>query len=182
MILGDIKMFNIYDCLLKNEFNTYELQPYDHHKSFYKKAYVYETDEWYFLKSYETYVCGVRKSNMTIYKLWDDYSTTTMRHINAFLTYLGCPDGGKRWWDALPLEKPVKLSDISSYFINEVYNIVDMHGGRREKSVINKACSFYKVGMWSEEHKLIEVLKVECDRDDHRDGFIVDIQTEKIVG
>lgn len=175
-------MFNIYNYLFQNEFNKYELQPYDHHKSFYKKAYVYDTNEWYFLKSYETYVCAVRKSNMTIYKLWDDYSATTMRHINAFLTYLGCADGGKRWWDALPLEKPLKLSDISSYFINEVYNIVDMHGGRREKGVINKACSFYKMGMWSGEHKLIEVLKVKCDGDGHRPGFIVDVHTNKIVG
>lgn len=175
-------MFNISDYLLENEFTTYELQPYDHHKSFYKKAYVYETNEWYFLKSYETYVCGVRKSNMTIYKIWDDYSATTMRHINAFLTHLGCSDGGKKWWNALPLKNPVKLSDISSYFINEVYKIVDMQGGRREKSIINKACSFYKMGMWFGEHKLVEILKIECDSYGHRPGFIVDIQTNRIVG
>ena len=175
-------MFNSYDCLLKNEFTEYELEPYDHHKSFYKKAYVLETNEWYFLKSYNTYVCGVKKSDMTIYKMWDDYSATTMRHINAFLTYLGCPDGGKAWWNALPLEKPVKLSNVSPYFLINVRNIVDMHGGRREKSVINKACSFYKVGMWSGEHKLIEVLKVECDSEGHRPGFIVDVHTNRIVG
>lgn len=175
-------MFNIYNYLFENEFTKYELQPDDRHKSFYKKAYVYETNEWYFLKSYETYVCGVKKSDMTIYKIWDDYSATTMRHINAFLTYLGCSDGGKRWWDALEYDQPIKLSNISSDFIHEVYNIVDAYGGRREKSVINKACSFYKMGTWHDNHKLIEVLKVEGDSTGHRDGFIVDIQTNMIVG
>lgn len=175
-------MFNIYDYLSKNDFTTYELQPYDHHKSFYKKAYVFETRDWYFLKSYNTYVCCVKKSDMTIYKIWDDYSATTMRHINAFLTYLRCPDGGKRWWDALEYDQPIKLSNILLDFIYEIYNIVDAHGGRREKSVINKACSFYKMGTWCDEHKLIEVLKVEGDSAGHRDGFIVDIQTNMIVG
>lgn len=175
-------MFNIYDYLSKNDFTTYDLQPYDHHKSFYKKAYVFDTEDWYFLKSYETYVCGVKKSNMTIYKIWDDYSATTMRHINAFLTYLGCPDGGKRWWDALEYDQPIKLSNISSDFIYDIYGIVDAHGGIREKSVINKACSFYKMGTWCDEHKLIEVLKVECDSTGHRNGFIVDIQTNMIAG
>lgn len=83
---------------------TYNLQPNDSHKSFYGKATVVETDDGIFLVSYRTIVCGIDNSRK-FYRFWPGYSATTMRHINAFLAAYWMPGGGKKWWDALPVEK-----------------------------------------------------------------------------
>ena len=35
---------------------------------------------------------------------WDDYSATTMRHVNEFINqFNGGNGGGKAWWDNLPV-------------------------------------------------------------------------------
>ena len=62
----------------------YELAPCDSHKSFYGKAKVIETEDGFrFLKSYDTIVACEDKDGK-IHKLWDSWSATTGRHINAF--------------------------------------------------------------------------------------------------
>ncbi len=82
--------------------NFIELYPNDSRKSFYGKAKVYEKNGAKILRSYETDVIMIDK-NGNIKKLWDGYSATTMRHINAFMAYVGLPYSGKKWWNSLPM-------------------------------------------------------------------------------
>ena len=49
-----------------------------------------------------------------MYKRQEGYSATTMRHINAFIEMFGISGGGKKWWDALPVEeKPHGGADMT---------------------------------------------------------------------
>lgn len=82
---------------------------HDRCKSFYGKAHVsYVYDNYglcgMILKSYDTDVLYLSAYG-SVHKLWDDYSVTTMRHINEFINqYNGGKGGGKKWWDSLPTE------------------------------------------------------------------------------
>lgn len=93
----------------------YELTPggYGRAKSFYGKANVIETDGETLLQSYDTIVCKIDKSGEFV-RMWEGYSATTMRHINAFIEMFGIPGGGKTWWDMQPVEteKP-KAADMT---------------------------------------------------------------------
>ena len=87
----------------------YELPCYDRCKSFYSKAHVLEQFGYKHLKSYETIVCILSDSG-EFTKLWDDYSVTTMRHINSFLEHFGYSKyGGKKWWESIPYNESIKL-------------------------------------------------------------------------
>ena len=82
----------------------YEL-PARRQKSFYGKASVIEDNNGeIFLRSYDTLVCYINKKGDFV-RLWDDYSSTTMKHINDFLRLFALPGGGKKWWNSLPVEK-----------------------------------------------------------------------------
>ena len=96
----------------------YKLDPNGSSKSFCGKASVIEENGEKFLKSYETIVCKIDKNGNFI-KLWDGYSTTTMRHINAFLAKFGIygSEGSKKWWKALPVE----VEKNTYYFIEDDY-------------------------------------------------------------
>ena len=61
---------------------SYELKPLKQ-KSFYKKAIVLVYDEKIVLKSYDTLVCEFDGNFLK--KLWNGYSATTQKHINAFI-------------------------------------------------------------------------------------------------
>lgn len=78
----------------------YELTPNDSHKSFYGKAVAVEDGNKAILYSYGTPVAEAVDG--IIRKLWDGYSATTMRHINAFCERYGAGEGGKKWWESLP--------------------------------------------------------------------------------
>lgn len=80
---------------------TYELPNVgDRRKSFYGKAKVIEKDNGEtVLQSYDTEVCKINPNGEFV-RLWDGYSSTTMRHINSFLQFFGISGGGKNWWDA----------------------------------------------------------------------------------
>lgn len=83
----------------------FELEPKDGHKSFYKKAKVLEKEDGRrFLMSYKTPVCYLDKNNQFV-RLWNGYSATTMRHINAFLALYLVDGGGKAWWNKQPVHK-----------------------------------------------------------------------------
>lgn len=72
-------------------------------KSFYGKAWIVEDEEENitYLQSYDTYVAKIEGG---IFKrLWDDYSATTMRHINAFLIENDMPTMNKKTWESLPV-------------------------------------------------------------------------------
>ncbi len=83
----------------------YELIPkVTNRKSFYKKAYVIEiVPGVYQLQSYQTIVCEVYHGKFR--RFWNDYSATTMTHINDFIALFNIPGGGKKWWLEQPVEK-----------------------------------------------------------------------------
>jgi len=89
---------------------TYELPCYDGRKSFYGKAHIIEHDDGTReLRSYDTIVCRLTPDNHFV-KLWDDYSATTMRHINSFLDHHGFNQyGGKAWWEKCEPGELIKL-------------------------------------------------------------------------
>ena len=79
---------------------VYKLRPVDNRKSFYGKAKVIEKDNGEkVLQSYNTEVCKITSGGEFV-RLWDNYSATTMRHVNAFLSLFGIAGGGKTWWNA----------------------------------------------------------------------------------
>lgn len=83
---------------------TIMLNPTDNHKSFNNKASVIiRSNGDKILRSYTTYVAKI-DSNGNFHKLWDGYSATSMRHINAFCDTYGINGGGKKWWDSLTTE------------------------------------------------------------------------------
>lgn len=83
---------------------VFELIPYDNRKSFYGKALVYEADDGTrTLRSYGTAVCQLLPDGK-FRRMWNGYSATTMRHINAFLYLYSAPGGGKAWWDKINCE------------------------------------------------------------------------------
>jgi hypothetical protein len=92
----------------------YELTPggYDRAKSFYGKAKVIEKDGETLLQSYDTTVCKIDKSGEFV-RMWEGYRATTMRHINAFIEMFGISGGGKKWWDALPVEESPRAADMT---------------------------------------------------------------------
>jgi hypothetical protein len=72
----------------------------DGRKSFYGKAIVIEHDNGDIeLQSYTTIVCRIKNGKFE--RLWDGYSSTTMRHINSFIDFYGIEGGGKSWWNNL---------------------------------------------------------------------------------
>lgn len=72
----------------------------DRRKSFCGKAKVIEKDNGEkVLQSYDTEVCKITSSGEFV-RMWDGYSSTTMRHINSFLQFFDILGGGKSWWDA----------------------------------------------------------------------------------
>lgn len=83
----------------------YELTPsrHDRAKSFYGKAKVIENGGEAFLQSYDTIVCKIDNTGKFV-RMWEGYSATTMRHINAFIEMFGISGGGKKWWDSLETE------------------------------------------------------------------------------
>lgn len=60
------------------------------------RAIVIPVEDGYILQSYYTEVAAVR--NGEFFKLWNGYSNTTMKHINAFRRYFGMKALSKREW------------------------------------------------------------------------------------
>lgn len=81
---------------------SYELKPLNQ-KSFYGKALVMVYDDKMVLKSYDTLVCEY--DGKFLKKLWNGYSATTQKHINAFIlsTCDALKPLGKKDWLSLPL-------------------------------------------------------------------------------
>ena len=98
---------------------TITLEPLnDRAKSFYAKAHInkayYEHSCLETLTSYDTDVLAVVYHEIdepTVFKLWGGYSSTTMRHVNEYLSQNGLNGGGKKWWDSLPLSDESDAKD-----------------------------------------------------------------------
>ncbi len=89
----------------------FNLTPNDSHKSFYGKAKVTEySDSLIVLTSYKTEVARIE--NGKFIRMWNDYSATTMRHVNAFIALYGIDGGGKKWWESLPVDSHNIIADI----------------------------------------------------------------------
>ena len=74
----------IINRLNENAISIFELTPVDGRKSFNGRCKVIETESKFYLLSYTTIVCYFDKNTREFGKLWNDYSATTMRHINSF--------------------------------------------------------------------------------------------------
>ena len=94
---------------------VYELKA-DKQKSYYGKATVIELSNVKYLKSYDTIVCYL--VNNTLYKSWNDYSATTMKHINSFLKANNMDTLSKKEWESVPFKQ------ISSAQYKIIENII----------------------------------------------------------
>ena len=87
---------------------SFELRPIDGCKSFYGKARVINPGLGYTsLVSYDTIVCSLDLETRRFVRLWDGYSVTTMRHVNAFRQQYGLSTLSKSDWLAIPIKIPV---------------------------------------------------------------------------
>ena len=96
---------------MKNAIHEFDIKPIDA-KSFYGKATGFEKNGKMILKSYSTFVCGITAKGK-IQRYWNDYSATTMRHINAFLVNAGFEKMSKAEWLSLPI---VRFNATSFWF------------------------------------------------------------------
>ena len=88
----------------ENVIDEYFLEPYNNRKSFYRKATVYETEKYYYLKSYYTLMCRYVKDTGVIERLDDYRSMTTTCHLSSFYCEMGigCQWNTKKFYN-LPL-------------------------------------------------------------------------------
>lgn len=64
-----------------------------------------------------------------------------------------------------------------------VKDIVCKHGGFREKFILENPYVIEKSGTWNDEHKVLNILKLNPDMDDFRYyGFQIDLVTKSICG
>ena len=75
-------------------------------KVFYKKAALIENKGRVFLQSYNTIVACIDKGKLL--KLWDGYSATTARHIDAFCYSFDVKSVSKKEWENMPLSRVKK--------------------------------------------------------------------------
>ena len=86
-----------------------EVTPMGHRKSFYGKAWEIGKRYGWELVSYGTTVArldrGSAEECLKLVRLWDGYSATTMRHINAWLQWHGMNLITKKQWEEMEVEK-----------------------------------------------------------------------------
>lgn len=94
--------------------HEFELPCYDGRKSFYGKAWVIETENGRYLRSYDTIICFLSYGG-SFTKLWNGYSATTMRHINSFMDFVRWNQcGGKKWWESLEVGEVYNFNQFAS--------------------------------------------------------------------
>ena len=64
---------------------------------------------------------------------------------------------------------------------NIIKNIVKKSGGFREEDIINNPYVIKKTETWNGSHKVLNIIEKKS-RDDHNNGFSVDIVTMTICG
>lgn len=78
------------------------LIPMNGQKSFYGKAVLWKNRDRIFLQSYDTFVAAY--DNEGFHRLWDGWSATTAKHVNAFRhNVCGLPTMNKGEWSRLPV-------------------------------------------------------------------------------
>lgn len=63
------------------------------------RAITIATDDEIFLQSFDTLILSINTTTGEIKKLWDDYSVTTLKHVNEFLRGYGLQFNKKSWID-----------------------------------------------------------------------------------
>ena len=64
---------------------------------------------------------------------------------------------------------------------NIIKKIVKNSGGFREKDIMKRPYIIKKAETWNNEHKVLNIIE-KNSRDDHNNGFSVDLVTRKICG
>lgn len=64
---------------------------------------------------------------------------------------------------------------------NMIKNIVKNNGGFREKDIMKNPYIIKKTETWNNDHKVLNIIE-KSTRDNHNNGFSVDIVTMKICG
>lgn len=100
-----------------------KLNPHGIQKSFYNKARIEDWGSIKVLISYKTTVAYI-DSKGNFHRLWDDWSVTTMNHINAFRAEYGMSKMYKKDWMELNVDHLPKNFKANTYF--------NMDGYRRE--------------------------------------------------
>ena len=77
-------------------------------------------------------------------------------------------------------KKMLKNKELKTYD-NIVKNIVKKCGGYREKDIMENPYIIRKTETWNNNHKVINIIE-KNSRDDHNNGFSVDLVTMKICG
>ena len=100
---------------------AFKLEPsYTNQKSFYGKAIVIKDDNGNkYLQSYDTVVCAIDKKG-DFHRFWDDYSATTMNHINDFIYQYDIEGGGKHWWESLEVESASDFIQENTFTVKKV--------------------------------------------------------------
>lgn len=148
------------------------------------------------------YTCGVYGWNANIYDFGNTAICTGYRPFgNA-----SAPYGLIAYYEKLaePIardyhmpwaERKQKLDELIQQFIDEVLDndgnkhylsaikkIVKKHGGTRENDILNDKFILESTETWNDEHKVINVVRIQPDDDGHRPGFAVDLVTGSICG
>lgn len=74
----------------------------------------------------------------------------------------------------------LKNKELAMYD-NIVKNIVKKSGGFREKDILKNPYIINKTETWNNYHKVLNIIE-KNSRDDHNNGFSVDLVTKKICG
>lgn len=92
------------NCMKKKSgFNAWMLIPL-HQKSYYDKAFVVSNRYgFHYLFSYQTLVAVYDTANRVFYRVYNDYSVTTMNHINDFRLQHDLNAIGKKEWLNMPI-------------------------------------------------------------------------------
>lgn len=101
---------------MKTNNTIISLDNYCDRKSFYGKCFVELVNGTYTLYSYDTPICSYDPKNDVFKRLYYSYSVTTMRHINAFMDFVGIRAGGKAFWDNLYAYKAYSKQEIETLY------------------------------------------------------------------
>lgn len=80
----------------------------------------------------------------------------------------------------LVLKENEKNEELEMYD-NMIKNIVKKCGGYREKDIMKNPYIIRKAETWNSNHKVLNIIE-KCTRDNHNNGFSVDLVTMKICG
>ncbi len=99
---GNIETYTSYDYLTRQEVSELarDVKKRDGFQlaGFNNRATVRQEGYNLILTSYYTDVASYNTMTKTFVKLWDGYSVTTLKHINAFCRYLNINTFSKREW------------------------------------------------------------------------------------